>query len=383
MRAWRLGWVGFFGAGCAVPVAAPPPDGSDLPEDGRRAVEGIDAPPRAPLQIDDLGLVPYGTEVTFRAHPDAVSLTLVVAATDANEHPIRLDPLLSPGKQVLVSAADPWGSPVRTAFDPRVVIAQIPNAPPLTVETGTYTVLVDRDQPGAAQVTLVHKLALPPEPARLDLTYWFVGAGGLGAPVAQTDSGFQALHQALGDRLASYGVAFGEVAYRDLPAERAEPFRVLEPERELGELLASIDAEDRTVSLVLVGGFETAVAGRSGGVPGTVLHGTAASGLAVSLTDYLALGPTEWVIAGFVRTTTHELGHYLGLFHTTEPEGDRHDPLDDTPQCTKDWDGDGLVSAEDCPGLGAENLMFWEGPTGEGELTPQQHWVIRRHPALD
>ena len=63
------------------------------------------------------------------------------------------------------------------------------------------------------------------------------------------------------------------------------------------------------------------------------------------------------------RTIAHELGHYLGLFHLTEPASpDIHDPLSDTPLADPDnlmaVDGDGLV------------------------LTPDQRAVAREHPAV-
>ena len=59
----------------------------------------------------------------------------------------------------------------------------------------------------------------------------------------------------------------------------------------------------------------------------------------------------------------HELGHYLGLFHTTEgPSLSIHDPLPDTPRG------------------GANNLMseFMSSVV----LTPGQGEVMLRHPAV-
>ena len=61
------------------------------------------------------------------------------------------------------------------------------------------------------------------------------------------------------------------------------------------------------------------------------------------------------------ETAAHEMGHQLGLFHTTEMGGTVFDILTDTPECeiSRDSSSDGTVSAEECDGYGANNVMFW------------------------
>jgi hypothetical protein len=83
----------------------------------------------------------------------------------------------------------------------------------------------------------------------------------------------------------------------------------------------------------------------------------------------------------------HELGHALGLFHTSEAplrpashgsggEGREgiYDGLADTAMCsaTADKNGDGVLSSNECRGDDARNLMFWGTPRGATDLTPQQ-----------
>src|SRR5438309_445465 len=61
---------------------------------------------------------------------------------------------------------------------------------------------------------------------------------------------------------------------------------------------------------------------------------------------------------GMGTTAAHEIGHYLGLYHTSERDGSEHDPIDDTPECAA---GDSA-----CPD--AANVMFWTGGGGRNRL---------------
>ncbi|MBF0603085.1 MAG: hypothetical protein HQL07_05260 [Nitrospirae bacterium] len=75
------------------------------------------------------------------------------------------------------------------------------------------------------------------------------------------------------------------------------------------------------------------------------------------------------------ETAAHEMGHFLGLFHTSEYTGSSHDPVVDTPECSgsRDVNGSGSLEVEECAGLGDDNLMFW---------TPFNSWM-GIHPAQD
>jgi hypothetical protein len=80
--------------------------------------------------------------------------------------------------------------------------------------------------------------------------------------------------------------------------------------------------------------------------------------------------------AGLSTSLAHEIGHFMGLYHTSEKDGAAHDVLSDTPECSE---------AFACDAEFEKNLMtsaFWlSGPTTVRELfTEQQGEVIRRHP---
>ena len=84
------------------------------------------------------------------------------------------------------------------------------------------------------------------------------------------------------------------------------------------------------------------------------------NGVLVSLAGHAARSSLNSQLLG--ETAAHQIGLYLGLFHTTERNGTSFDILSDTPECnasTQDNDSSGTVTAEECESYGADNLMFW------------------------
>ena len=45
-----------------------------------------------------------------------------------------------------------------------------------------------------------------------------------------------------------------------------------------------------------------------------------------------------------------------------------------------DGDGDGFLSADECSGNGADNVMFWSPPPGADNLSGDQEFVVGRSP---
>ena len=84
-------------------------------------------------------------------------------------------------------------------------------------------------------------------------------------------------------------------------------------------------------------------------------------------------------------TIVHEGSHFMGLTHTTEPDGVSFDLFDDTPECRSDQydlDASGEVEEHECLEVDSSNYMFWQGSgfIDNFIISDQQAWVIRSHP---
>ena len=97
------------------------------------------------------------------------------------------------------------------------------------------------------------------------------------------------------------------------------------------------------------------------------VNGTTVSGV-MSVYDGFSTGTIGLVAA-------HEIGHFLGLYHTVEQTGG-HDFVDDTAECQ----ASGTSAA--CPTAGGGYLMHWQA-VGGTTITAGQGAVIRGHPLVE
>lgn len=223
-------------------------------------------------------------------------------------------------------------------------------------------------------------LAADDEPLVVDVNFYFVGVPGLDASSADDDPDFQAMIGYFEGAYAQAGVRLGAVRYLDVLGDVADRFSVIRSQSEVFELVTlsrqpgAARDELLQVNVFFNRGFAGemfGVLGVSAGIPGAMgLHGAEATGLVFSAD---ALGD-ERGNRQVGQTLAHELGHFLGLFHTTEQRGGGRDHLEDTPECP------GIGNdMRTCPDL--TNLMFpVAGWPGTAVISPGQSLIIRANP---
>lgn len=135
-----------------------------------------------------------------------------------------------------------------------------------------------------------------------------------------------------------------------------------------------------TINLFFIESFTDTdgLAGISSAIPG---HFGVQSGHNGLLVDVNAFGTdiTDSYIQSTAETVFHEMGHLLGLYHTTEARFSANDVLDDTPNCEEaihDTNNNGTANPSECPD--SRNPMFWiNSLLSEWELlTDDQKHVI-------
>lgn len=114
--------------------------------------------------------------------------------------------------------------------------------------------------------------------------------------------------------------------------------------------------------------------GIAAGIPGSLGVKGQYNGVLVGLTEHVGGGGLVTNAVG--ETAAHEMGHFLGLFHTTEQTGTTFDILNDTPECRRPQP----LTPANC--RDGENLMFWTGDQNivQTRLSIDQLDVIKRSP---
>lgn len=141
-------------------------------------------------------------------------------------------------------------------------------------------------------------------------------------------------------------------------------------------------ANPQAINLFVVDDYsdESGTLGEAGGIPGPLgVFGVDGAGVIVALDGHRSRNG-DIDVSTMGETMAHEVGHQVGLFHTTEADGSRTESLDDTPNCPNSADdGDGYFSAEECSGHDGANFMFWiTGNFAQDEVSPSQAQVLSR-----
>jgi hypothetical protein len=342
------------------------------------------------IPMDDLDIVDMGAFTATDAGgvmvdlvvPAGASSSTVVMQGGGDEILIQWTVLDPDGAQIY-TWDDEYASDVRCFPTDDVHTFMHPSSPLEPIREGTYQ-LEPTSGGGAVDTTLTAIHRMSGSGGLLAVAFHFVGVPGLDATTAPDHANFQIAVDEMDAILSGAGIVIDDITYEDVTTSVDELTIVgsdAGPNSELGRLLAmSGSGMERRLHLFVVQGIDYGgleVVGQAGSAPGpAVIQGTSHSGIAISAID-LESDPT---ITGLA--TAHEIGHYLGLYHTTEKAGDGWDPLDDTPFCgpENDANADGYVAASECSGLGGDNVMFWSPPSGSSDLTANQEYVMVRNP---
>ncbi|MBF0289448.1 MAG: hypothetical protein HQM14_16675 [SAR324 cluster bacterium] len=129
-------------------------------------------------------------------------------------------------------------------------------------------------------------------------------------------------------------------------------------------------------------GTSSGVLGIAAGIPGSLGVTGNKNGVLIGLDAHVVFFSLHSSLLG--ETAAHEMGHWLGLFHTTEQNGTSFDILADTPECpiSRASNLQRGVQPSDCLNFGGENLMFWQGDItlDQTNLTSDQIHVISYSP---
>lgn len=236
------------------------------------------------------------------------------------------------------------------------------------VATGKYAFTVDGGGSAAATVKFKARVGSQPSSGTLDLNLFVLeGSGltttGLSEGLAVFDDIYRAAGIALGNitlvkvtgassLLALGSIEEAEVAFRSLSRQLTAS-----PPHSLGaNLFFTKDVPN--------------VYGYSQGIPVALgIPGTGSGGVVIAIDAHLTDGGFDSHELGL--TMAHEVGHSMGLYHTSESDGSGHDTILDTPKC-------GGGDAGGCPD--GSNIMFWSGTFPD--ITAGQAYVLRRSPIV-
>lgn len=376
-------------AGPSFAEDAGAPEDAAVPMEGR---VGDDFWARTDVPVPDSGIV----QVRFALPEEARSFVLTAAS--ALPAYVALMALIGPEGEVLFDRTrddNPFEPAARENLEDAFPLSVLfPSASGLPVRAGTYTarVGVRSDDPEHSDqrldVDVVWQRAASPR--RLPLNLWLAPDAPLTAAELTTDPTWI-------EGLAHLRTIF---ASADIDLDPLEAFDLEIPQDELAALdddvaLAALREaleEERTEGLdvVLVARIQAegrTVRGKTTGIPGPPAHPELRRrGLVVLSLEALPSAPVR-----LAEAIAHEVGHYLGLRHTTEMDGSRHDDIADTPECPyslasfQSASGVLLLSAEDCAEYDGTNLLFPMPPMsleGQQGLSELQASVMRSHPLV-
>jgi hypothetical protein len=228
----------------------------------------------------------------------------------------------------------------------------------------------------SANVTLIRKRGSVPASGSLDLNLFVLDGSKLS--VDNLNRGlavFQEVYAKAGLQLGAlngYNVT-GAQEYLEIDVDDDAFVNPASPLRQLVKEFTP-QAPAQAVNLFFVRSLGDGLFGISLGLPGSLgIPGTTGSGVVISVSAHEEASGFD--VRNFGQTMSHESGHFLGLYHTSESDGSLHDTISDTPECAATG---GQLAPSAC--ADGQNFMFWAGVGFD--VSAGQKFVLLRCPIV-
>lgn len=320
-------------------------------------------------------------DVPWTAPDDVVSTQVFCGPYGYGDNLATADRIDSPSGEIF-NYADEYGTAQRVGTHTDLLPILVPVSPKLPAEAGTYTLgmyMAVEPLPATVNCTAINRTGEVADANTINIDLVFVGADaaspGFNATSGEGDDVLQGILTELGGLWGDLGYTVGTVRYTDFDGD-VDTYTTIEGEEEFGSLLRTAENGGQITFFFVQDidlGDGASILGLAGGPPGVAsVGGTSKSGVVVNVAN-VASAPEQISLI-----MAHEGGHFVGLFHPTEKDGARFDPLDDTPECPAD---DGEAATADCDGNGTDNVMWWAAKTGTStKFSDDQAWVAARNP---